>query len=393
MKWFASYISILLPLGIVLIIGSFVRGRLWMVKPHKVIFLIGLVLLFAGVIGVIQVIRNPPGQVETVDEEEQNGPHPRLPDSALERLRLEWDSEAAAAWPVSETLADISEIAYQPPYEAEQSFRVLGFTNVMPVVQSSMIGYVVTGEDVTVVVFRGTDFHESSDWLANLGTSAISTPHGPVHRGFYNAYQSMKSQVDEILKDRDTTHLWVTGHSLGGALALVCAYDLEDVEQRLLDGVITFGQPMVARKEFADYIDKLLVGRYARFVNRDDIVPKVPPSHVPCGSLVWFTDSGVKRSKVRQIRYGAAAPNDSPIYDILVGDAGKDAEIKPLTDAEFEALQTKLKVENAEAEQMLEEEPLTYGAAAPSFVEDHSMILYVERIHMLLGVNRPSETQ
>jgi hypothetical protein len=297
---------------------------------------------------------------------------------------LNWNSNFVADWPAAETLAEISQTAYEPPCEAEKSYHALGFSKVMPVVQGSMIGYVVSGEDVTVVVFRGTDFAEVSDWLANLDRSAVETPHGQAHKGFYNAYQSMKSQVTAILKERDTTHLWVTGHSLGGAIALVCAYDLVDIEKRQLDGIITFGQPMVARQQFATYLDSLLLGRYARFVNREDIVPKVPPSHVACGSLVWFTDTGIRRSKIKRLLYGA--PGAGEAEDKAVRGTGDDAEIRPLSDAEFQELQAKLKAENAAKERLPEGTPKTYQAA-PRLIDDHYMSHYLDQIHRLLGID------
>ncbi len=402
MKWLTSNLLILVIVGGLLFFGSFVRGRLWVVKPNWIIFGIGAALMVAVVVGVLLVIQNPPGP-DIVDEEEHDGSPQDIPKTALERLRLKWYSDAVANWPAAETLADISEIAYEPPVEAERRFHALGFSKVMPVVQGSMIGYVITGEDVTVVAFRGTDFNEVSDWIANLGRSATNTPHGQIHRGFYNAYQSMKWQVDTVLKERDTTHLWVTGHSLGGALALVCAYDLAEVEQRHLDGIITFGQPMVARQQFADYLDTLLVGRYARFVNRDDIVPKVPPSHVACGSLVWFTNEGVKRSKVKQVLYSTADPYEVPTS------ADDEAEIKPFTESEFKALQTRLKMESAdndrirdlprtmeyrgeeeEAELFRDNNAATEYMAAPSLIDDHSMWLYLDKVRTLLGL-KPTE--
>lgn len=395
MKWLTSNLLPLVIIGGLLFFGSFVRGQLWVVRPRWVVFGVGAALLLAVGAGVVQVIRSSAGQVETVDEEEHVGPLPEIPKMALERLRLDWNSQGVANWSASETLADLSEIAYQPPHQAERSFQALGFTKVMPVVLGSMIGYVITGEDVTVVAFRGTDFNEISDWMANLSSAATNTPHGQVHEGFYFAYQSMKSQVDAILEERDTTHLWVTGHSLGGALALMCAYDLEEVEQQHLDGIMTFGQPMIARQQFANYLDTLLVGRYARFVNRDDIVPKVPPSHVACGSLVWFTEDGLKRSKIKRVLYAATNPKDAPIPvgAAPVGDVGEEeeAEIKPLTDAEFKALQAKLKAENAEAERLPKGPPVVmYRAAPSSLVDDHSMLRYLDEVRMLLGL-KPTE--
>lgn len=53
-----------------------------------------------------------------------------------------------------------------------------------------------------------------------------------VHRGFLTAYDSVKGRVmsivDEVLDD-GTSERWqihVTGHSLGGALATICAFEL-----------------------------------------------------------------------------------------------------------------------------------------------------------------------
>ena len=90
------------------------------------------------------------------------------------------------------------------------------------------------------------------DWLINIDEVAAPTPHGGIHRGFYSAYQSLESQISAILAQTRPKYLWVTGHSLGGALALVCAYDLIENKKVALNGVITFGQPMVADKPLAD---------------------------------------------------------------------------------------------------------------------------------------------
>jgi hypothetical protein len=146
---------------------------------------------------------------------------------------------------------------------------------------------------------------------------------------------------------------------------------------------------MVGSRQFADYIDGLLVGRYARFVNRDDIVPKVPPSFVACGSLVSFTDDGVKRSEIKRVLYGADS-DATPVGDDGVSDG--EAEITPLTDEEFEALQAKLKAENAEANRLPDGTPIvTYKAAGSSLIDDHLMRLYLVRIRSLLGLNTTTE--
>src|ERR1019366_4780496 len=81
---------------------------------------------------------------------------PSKPVGNLDRLRLPWDSEAQADWPMSEVLVSMSQIAYQPAEEATVSYRKLGFDRVVPIAVGSMAAFVVFGEDVAVIAFRGT---------------------------------------------------------------------------------------------------------------------------------------------------------------------------------------------------------------------------------------------
>lgn len=388
MKWLAAHVFyFVVALGLLVLVHLRFRA----VKPKWPAIVAAVVLVVLIGLGVGHVWFGPPIQEDTVDEEQHDGPKPDLPDSALERLRMDWNSNGIADWPVAETLAEISDICYLPPVEAAKSLNDLGFPKFMPIVQGSMLGYVVSGEDVTVIVFRGTNPNEISDWIANLGTAAERTEHGPIHRGFFNAYLSMKDQITEILKDSTTKHLWITGHSLGGALALCCAFDLLDTEKREIDGLITFGQPMVASEQLAQYLNTLLLGRYARFVNHRDIVPKVPPDYHDCGSLVWFTDSGIRRFKP-SIAYGAPPSDLPPSTDIPLSDKGDESELKPLTQDEFRQLQAKLKAENASKERLPEGTPMTYQAVS-SPIDDHSMWLYVSEVRTLLGVTSATPPQ
>ncbi|WP_437954610.1 lipase family protein [Sorangium sp. So ce119] len=76
--------------------------------------------------------------------------------------------------------------------------------------------------------------------------------------------------------------LYITGHSLGAAMAALAAARLfTDTKygdiRRLLRGVYTFGQPMVGDAAFAARAEELLGDRYFRFVYANDIVPRLPP--------------------------------------------------------------------------------------------------------------------
>lgn len=376
MKWLSSNFVYLSIAGLAFLCFSFVRVKL--VRPQWLLCSVGSVLLVLAACGAVSTLRTPPGGEETDVVTPDTDPAPEYPATAIARLKMSWNSEERQAkWPASETLAVISEAAYLSPVDAQKKFLELGFPEFMPVIAGSMVGYVISGDDVTVVAFRGTDFKELSDWIVNFRATDANTPHGAMHTGFYVAYASMKSQVEQILDDRKTTHVWVTGHSLGGAIAVACAYELEESGKHKIEGLMTFGQPMVARQELAQYIDRILVGRFARFVNRDDLVPRIPSSYAFCGSLVWFRDSGVERSKPKQFLVGAATEKDAL--------PNEGTEITPLSDEEFARLQADMKVDSSDPKR-LPDEPRTYQGT-PQIIEDHDMSGYVEKVRSYLGLN------
>ena len=69
----------------------------------------------------------------------------------------------------------------------------------------------------------------------------------------------------------------VTGHSLGGAMAILAAADIKLTFHRV-DEVYTFGQPRVGNAAFAKWFETQIPQTY-RLVHNADIVPHVPPSN------------------------------------------------------------------------------------------------------------------
>jgi hypothetical protein len=363
-------------IGGVIVIGlSLVRVSLRK-PPNSCGVTIGAILLGLVIIAGIFVANAPPGDPVGPDPS-RPGPRPPIPATTLERLRQPWHSVATADWPAAETLATISNLAYLSPVDANESYLMVGFNKFMPIVSGSMIGYVLSVDNVSVIAFRGTDAGDSGDWLANLNSFEMKTPFGPIHDGFYEAYMSMKPQIVKLLAERKPDHLWITGHSLGGALAVVAAFDLIDTEKRTVDGLITFGQPMVAKAQLAGHLNKILFDKYAYFVNDADIVPRVPPGFAHCGSMVWFTNGGVIRSKRIRPVFGEKSEKAEVIET--------EPKITPLSEAEFEKVKSEIILKKADLKR-LPDGKVVYQGNLP-LIRDHSMDLYLEKVRKLVGVS------
>ncbi len=166
---------------------------------------------------------------------------------------------------------------------------------------------IIQHQDYVVAAFRGTD--ELIDWLDNIKAFSIKGPLGKVHSGFYNALldvwerQQMWERI-KVLRKRGEGEakrpLWLTGHSLGGAMATLAAAWL--AERKLpLYGVYTFGQPRCGDENFQVAFDAKLKERFFRFQNRNDIVTRVPArimgyEHV--GRYIYITEHRELKSDV-----------------------------------------------------------------------------------------------
>ena len=86
--------------------------------------------------------------------------------------------------------------------------------------------------------------------------------------------------------------MWVTGHSLGGALAMLFALRLKLRRGLTVAGVYTFGQPRVGNLPFSLAYDKALRTCTYRVVHADDLVPRVPwllGAFRHCGTEVFYS--------------------------------------------------------------------------------------------------------
>ena len=130
----------------------------------------------------------------------------------------------------------------------------------------------VNPEQMAVLAFRGTA--NAADWKIDLNAVTVPMDGFPdvrVHEGFWKAFgdQRQKIKDDVDLHVPSTLGLYITGHSLGGALAQIASAVLE---RDNLAACYTYGSPRVASKGFD--ID-VKCPNY-RLINHWDLVPGVP---------------------------------------------------------------------------------------------------------------------
>ncbi|WP_437813658.1 lipase family protein [Sorangium sp. So ce1078] len=192
------------------------------------------------------------------------------------------------------------------------------------------------GRKLTILSFAGTQPTNAINWLTDVSAGMEPfTSGGRVHGGFHRAVRSMWPLLQDLLKAAlgqrpicsalassqqrflarcDATHeptpavvttapesipgeddeevrpaLYITGHSLGGALAALAAavvYAQADAQffdrkprdvRSWLRGVYTYGQPMVGDEMFARVMQQDLGKKVFRHVYDKDIVPRLPP--------------------------------------------------------------------------------------------------------------------
>ena len=152
------------------------------------------------------------------------------------------------------------------------------------------------------IVFRGSD--SRTDWGLNLNFSQAavqfvtkptierkilrddrllypfqgkSSSGAKMHQGFANAYRTVRDAIHHYLQQHSRASVTVTGHSLGGAIATLCAVDVQynfgpELGQISL---YTYGSPRVGNSGFRESFNRRVPRSY-RFVYGMDLVPAFP---------------------------------------------------------------------------------------------------------------------
>ena len=171
--------------------------------------------------------------------------------------------------------AELSQICYLSRAEAGRLAFAIGFPEIRFYDNNGAQAYIFGNDDDAVVVCRGTEPHDWNDIRADLDLSTVvSETIGRVHRGFKREVDDLWPRLEQALV-ANRRPLWFAGHSLGGAMATICACRCKvshiSSNPRAL---FTFGSPRVGNRRYVSYVH---LEAY-RWVNNNDIVARVPPA-------------------------------------------------------------------------------------------------------------------
>ena len=136
--------------------------------------------------------------------------------------------------------------------------------------------YIFTKPKIALIIFTGTVFVD--EWIEDLDLSQTA----PIalkgykkgvlcHSGFYNIYSTLQKQIRDEVINLGSVSIYISGHSLGGALATLCAYDLAYLKPKLF----TYGSPRVFNTKGSQILNEE-ISEIQRVYNTEDIFTTVP---------------------------------------------------------------------------------------------------------------------
>jgi triacylglycerol lipase len=171
--------------------------------------------------------------------------------------------------------AELANLSYLTRAEAGLLAHVIGFPEIRFYDRDGAQAYIFANKHDAVVTCRGTQPEDWNDVRADLDLrTVLAETVGWVHRGFKREVDDLWPRLEQALVNNTRT-LWFAGHSLGGAMAAICAgrCKLSSISSNPR-ALFTFGSARIGNRRYVNYVQ---IESY-RWVNNNDIVARVPPS-------------------------------------------------------------------------------------------------------------------
>jgi hypothetical protein len=307
-------------------------------------------------------------------------PPPRPLVASMDCLSKPLARGEAVPWDVALTLAEISNFAYLDGDEQRTQIRGLGATVVRPIIKLPSYGVVASNDDVVVIAFRGTNIRVAADWLTDVKFIGHRVADGQMHRGFFAATDVIYRDVyDEAMRQGAARKaVWITGHSLGGAMAIAFAYRAANDEKLDPTGIVTFGQPLVVSTPLAQFMLDTFKSKYIRFVNNRDPVTRLVPTFHHAGARVHLTgDQFTFRKPMLSYSTSANAKADATSHLEFHED---ERDLEPMTENEFRDFEASL---NAERTPPRGPNGEVLMQASIPILSDHFIDAYIDRLKFI----------
>ena len=310
------------------------------------------------------------------------------------------------------TLASISDFSY---VEASKilwmvrdvySHKYTKYTKSAVITADDIQTILLCSKDYMVISFRGTlNFSNAISDLKFAYKAVDDEPNftnTDVHKGFYNAVNSLwdhkvesvnntmisiKSAVISQLKENPNSKIYITGHSLGGAIAAMLYIKIANLQTELpniklqtiqdIVYIYTYGQPKwcsaahsTGMKDFANH--------YYRVVNPNDHVPGLPLKY-------WLRYS---YDHLPGYEYNT-------VKGMIIKGSGQDVAQQTSAEIEFVATPEDLHIERTSGtKKVITVDDLVHSPAAIAyFGAAHAIELYVKQLQLIVAKKHSQNPQ
>jgi triacylglycerol lipase len=166
----------------------------------------------------------------------------------------------------------------------EENVKILNLKLIKTFSTNGTEAILLENDNYIFLGFRGTEATSIKDIRSDVkATIKICKSGGKIHTGFDDAFSQVAVEIQQFLNQEEFKDkpLFITGHSLGGALATVAAKKLS--HRGGIASCYTFGSPRVGNVDWSTGIKTPIY----RVVNAVDPVTMLPPSGVTIELSSW----------------------------------------------------------------------------------------------------------
>ena len=224
--------------------------------------------------------------------------HPK-PGLTIEKVRSFVTMQQHVAWVSQASDAAVVQSLRSSGYEVAGGKVISSESNdqyVKLITTGRLRAYVASKGNDVIICFRGSGGSNPAQTAGNMITDLRSFKEKPnlvgsgnryaglvdrveVHNGFHRAYQRLRPEILSALAPHRGKNLYVFGHSLGGAMATMCAFDigLNQPNSFASRTLMVSGSPRVGDRNFRNLFESVSPGA-CRFTVQGDPVARVPSS-------------------------------------------------------------------------------------------------------------------